>query len=114
MILIKKALNFQFIKVGLQYLPYYHYLPCNYHYSRIGQKNNICNEVFCYENDSTYPVYVSNKKFENCFDLLGITNKNKPHYVYIKGFNRYMSNKTKCKIKKTLLQVFNVLVVKKF
>ena len=33
-------------------------------------------------------------------DLLLITVKNKPHYVYIKAFNRYMCNKTKNKNKK--------------
>ena len=27
-----------------------------------GQKNNICLNVFCYKNDLTYPVYVSNNK----------------------------------------------------
>ena len=33
-------------------------------------------------------------------DLLLISNKNKSHYVYIKDFNRFMSNKTKNKNKK--------------
>ena len=42
-------------------------------YSKIEQENNICVDVFCYENDLTYPVYVSNKNFENCMDLLLIT-----------------------------------------
>ena len=28
-------------------------------------KKNICINVFCYENESTYPVYVSNEKIEN-------------------------------------------------
>ena len=47
-----------------------------------------------------YPVYVSNKKFENCMDLLLITDKHKSHYVYIKDFNGLMRNKTKCRTKK--------------
>ena len=47
-----------------------------------------------------YPVYVSNKKFENCMDLLLITDKNKSHYVYIKNFNRFMCNETKNNNKK--------------
>ena len=47
-----------------------------------------------------YPVYVSNKKFENCMDLLLITDKNKSHYVYIKSFNRFMCNETKNNNKK--------------
>ena len=63
-------------------------------YSKIEQKNNICINVFCYEN------YISNEKFENCMDLLLITDEHKSHYVYIKDFNRFMCNKTKNKNKK--------------
>ena len=48
----------------------------------------------------TYPVYVSNEKFDNCMNLLMITDENKSHYVYIKDFNRFMYNKTKNKNKK--------------
>ena len=48
----------------------------------------------------TYPVYVSNEKFENCMDLLLITDENKTHCVYIKDFKRFMRNKTKNKNKK--------------
>ena len=64
-------------------------------FRKIEQKNNICINVFCYENGLTYPVYVSNKKFENCMDLLVMKNKDKSHYFYIKDFNRFMCNKTK-------------------
>ena len=47
-------------------------------------------------------------------NLLIITDKNEPHYVYIKEFNRFMCNKTKIRIKKTFANiVYNVLVVKK-
>ena len=56
--------------------------------------------MFCYENDLTYPVYVSNKKFENCIDLLLKTDENRSHYVYIEDFNRFMCNKTKDNYKK--------------
>ena len=69
-------------------------------YCKIEQKNNICINVFCYENELTYPVYVSNKKFEHCMDLLLITEENQSHYVYIKDINRFMCNKTKNKNKK--------------
>ena len=34
-------------------------------YSKTEQKNDICINAICYENELTYPVYVSNKKFEN-------------------------------------------------
>ena len=62
--------------------------------------NNICINVFCYENNQTYPVYISNQKFENYMDILLISNENKSHYVYIKNFNSFMYNKTKNKNKK--------------
>ena len=53
-----------------------------------GQKNNICLNVFCYKNDLTYPVYVSNnKKNENCIDLFMITDENMSHYIYIKYYD---------------------------
>ena len=63
-------------------------------------KKNICNNAFCNENDLNYPAYVSDQKFENCMDLLLISNENKSHYVYIKDFNRFICNKTKNKDKK--------------
>ena len=66
-------------------------------YCKIEQKNNICINVLCYENNLVYPVYVSNEKF---IDLLLIANKNKSHYVYIKDFNRFICSKTKCRTKK--------------
>ena len=46
-------------------------------YCKIEKKNNICINVLCYENDMTYPVYVSDQKCEICMDLLLITNENK-------------------------------------
>ena len=52
--------------------------------------------MFCYENKIIYPVYLSNQCFNDCLDLLLISN----HYVYIKDFNRLMLNKTKNKNKK--------------
>ena len=48
----------------------------------------------------SYPVYVSDQRFENCMDLLLISNENKSPYMYIKDFNRFMCNKTKNKYKK--------------
>ena len=69
-------------------------------YCRIERQNSIGIKVFCYENNLTYPFYLSNQKFENCMDLLLITDENKSHYVYIKDFNRFMCNKTKNKNRK--------------
>ena len=69
-------------------------------YCKIQQKNNICINIFYYKNGLTYTVYVSDQKFENCMDLLIISDKNKSHCVYINNFNRFMCNKTKNKNKK--------------
>ena len=85
MILIMKELNF---------------LSQKKHYCRIERQNNICINVFCYENNLAYPLYLSHQKFHNSMDLLLISDENKPHYVYIKDFNRFMCNKTKDKNKK--------------
>ena len=85
MILIMKILNFLFKKPD---------------YCRSEKQNNICVNVFCYENGLTYPVYFSDQKFGNCMDLLLITDENKSHYVYLKNFNRFMCNKMKNKNKK--------------
>ena len=77
----------------------------------IEKRNNIYINVFCYENNLVYPVHISNQKSKNCMDLLLITNKNKSHYVYIKDFNRFMCNNTKCKNKnhfcRSYLQCFS-------
>ena len=54
-------------------------------YCRIERQNNICINILFYENELTYPVYVSDQK---------------SHYVYIKDVNRFMCNKTKNKNKK--------------
>ena len=52
--------------------------------------------VFGYENKIVYPVYLSNKGFNDCLDLLLIYS----HYVYVKDSSRLMFNKTKNKNKK--------------
>ena len=33
------------------------------YYCRIERQNKICINVFCYENNLTYPVYVSDQNF---------------------------------------------------
>ena len=66
-------------------------------YCRIERQNNIYINVFCYENNLAYPVYLSDQKFHNSMDLLMISDENKSHDVYIKDFNRFMCNKTKNK-----------------
>ena len=74
-----------------------------------------CITVFCYENKLTYPIYISNQKFENSMDLLLFKNENKSHYMYIKDFDRFMSHKTKNKKKNTFAKVaYSVLVIKMY
>ena len=69
-------------------------------FSKIQKKNNICINVFCYENKLVFPIYVSDQNFENSMDLLLVFDENKSHYVYIKDFDRFMFHKTKNKNKK--------------
>ena len=68
--------------------------------SKIEIKNNICINVFCYENKLTFLIFISDQKFENSTDLLLVTDGDKSHYVYIKDFDRFMFHKTKSKNKK--------------
>ena len=67
---------------------------------KIEKQNNICINVFYYDNKLTYPVYLSDQKFESCMELLLISNEYKSDYVYIKNVDRYMFCKTKTKSKK--------------
>ena len=39
-------------------------------FSKIEAKNNICINVFGYENQLIFPIYVSDQKFQNSMDLL--------------------------------------------
>ena len=56
--------------------------------------------MLCYENNLIYPVYVWNKKFEKCMDLLMITEENKSYYAYVKNVNRFICNNTQNNNKK--------------
>ena len=69
-------------------------------FKKIEVQNSICINVFCYENEMVFPIYVSDKMFEDSMDLLLLINDNKSHYVYIKDFNTFMFHKTKNKNKK--------------
>ena len=45
-------------------------------YFKIEKQNNICINVFCYDNKlTTYSVNLSDQKFESCMDLLLISDK---------------------------------------
>ena len=69
-------------------------------FSKIEKKNNICINVFCYENKLTFPIFFSDQKFESSVALLLVIDEKKSHYVYIKNFDRFMFHQTKNKNKK--------------
>ena len=50
-------------------------------FSKIEVKKNICVNVFGYENELIFPIYLSDQKFENSMDLLLLNDDNKSHYV---------------------------------
>ena len=82
-------------------------------FDKIEVQNNISINVFGYENKLVFPIYISNKKFEDSMDLLLLIEANRSHYIYIKDFNRFMFHKMKKKKKNGFVKfVYNALVVK--
>ena len=79
-------------------------------FNKIEIKNNICINVFGYDNRLVFPIYISDQKFEDSMDLLLIDN-DQSFYVYIKDFDRFMFHKTKNKNRewfcKSCLQCFS-------
>ena len=69
-------------------------------YNKIEKKNKININVFGYEDQQPYPIYISKEKYEDCMNLLLITENEKKHYVLIKDFNKLMYNQTKHKERK--------------
>ena len=85
--------------------------------NKIEQKNNIRINVFGYENNQLFPIYISKENFEDHMELLLITGETVrsegsfsypdpkigeflSHYVLIKDFNKFMFSQTKHKEKK--------------
>ena len=82
-------------------------------FNKIEVKNNICINVFGYENGLVFPIYVSDQKFEDSMDLLLLTDDDKSSYVYIKDCTRFMFTKEKIKTKNGFVEVvYSVLVAK--
>ena len=86
-------------------------------FSKIEVQNNIFINVFGYENELVYPIFISKQKFEDSMYLLTLIEDDKLHDVYIKDFNTFMFHKKKNKNKKwfckSCLQCFsspNVLI----
>ena len=70
------------------------------YFSKIEVKNNIYINVFGYEDDLVFPIYVSEQKFEDSMNLLLLIDDDKSYYVCMKDFDRFMFHKTKNKNKK--------------
>ena len=66
----------------------------------IEDKNEICVNVFSYEDKIVYPVHVSKKNYNDSMNLLMIHKGDKSHYIYVKDFNRLMFNVNKHEGKK--------------
>ena len=64
-------------------------------FSKIEVKTNICINVFGYEDELVFPIYISDQKFKDSMDLLLLIDGDKSHYVYIEDFERFMFHKTK-------------------
>ena len=58
-------------------------------FNKTEMKNNICINVFGYEDELVFPIYVSDQKFEDSMDLLLLID-DKSDFVYIKDFDRFM------------------------
>ena len=84
-------------------------------FKKIEVQNNICINMFGYESELVFLIYVSDQTFEDSMDLLLLINDNKLHYVYIKNFNTFMIRKTKHKSKqwfcRNCLQCFSSEIV---
>ena len=39
-------------------------------FSKIEVKNNICIDIFCYEDELVFPIYISHQKFEDSIDFV--------------------------------------------
>ena len=80
-------------------------------FSKIEVQNNFFINVFGYENELIYPIFISKQKFKDSMDLLLLYKDDKSHYVYIKDFNTFIFHKTKNKNKnwfcKSCLQCFS-------
>ena len=90
--------SFLYKKKILTKLRYMHYNNIIYIIYII--QNNICINVFGYDNRLVFPTYISDQKFKDSMNLLLLINNDKSHYMYIKDFDRFMFHKTKNKNKK--------------
>ena len=62
---------------------------------KIEKQNNVSTNVFVYEDETPYGIYTSKQTFEKQVDLVLLSNSKNFHYFLIKGFIRFITNKTK-------------------
>ena len=63
--------------------------------NKIEKQNNICINLFGYEEKQKFPIFISKEIFFDHMELLLITEGENKHYVLIKDFNKFMFNQTK-------------------
>ena len=63
--------------------------------NKIEKQNNICINLFGFEEKQIFPIYISKEKYQDHMELLLITEGENKHYILIKDFNRLMFRKTK-------------------
>ena len=63
--------------------------------NKIEKQNNICINLFGYEEKQKFPIFISKEKFIDHMELLLITEGENKHYVLIKDFNKFMFSQTK-------------------
>ena len=78
-------------------------------YAKIEKQGNISINPFCYEDETPYRIYTAKQTFEKHVDLLQLSNLENSNYVFIKDFNRFMSNKN-ITVKKQFLLILLTVV----
>ena len=68
--------------------------------NKIEKQNNICINLFGYEEKQKFPIYISKEKYQDHMELLLITEDENQHYVLIKDFNKFMFSQTNHEHKK--------------
>ena len=63
--------------------------------NKIEMQNNICINLFGFEEKQIFPIYISKEKYQDHMELLLITEGENKHYVLIKDFNKLMFRQTK-------------------
>ena len=75
-------------------------------FNKIEIKDNICINVFGYDNKLIFPIDILDQKFKDSMDLLLLIINDKSHYVHIIDFNRFMFHSIKNKNKKWFCKSF--------